>query len=159
MPSAGGAIAYSSITLPPDAEGESMKLSPDDDGSSVISTALSVIVAERSALEHLENVYRTDKQAQESLDRAVAQIVKSVCAGGKCVIAGVGKSGKIGQKTVATMNSLGVQSAFLHPTEAIHGDLGVLGSVIASLFPWSIYRMGMVKGLLGRYIDILLTLA
>lgn len=132
MISGGEAIAPASIrtTIPPDPDGASMKLSLNEAGSSsTISTALSVIATERSALEHLEKVYRTDKQAQESLDQAVTQIVKSVCAGGKCVVAGVGKSGKIGQKIVATMNSLGVQSAFLHPTEAIHGDLGVLGSV------------------------------
>ena len=110
-----------------------MPLSPDEGGSSsAISTALNVIATERAALEYLELVYRTDERAQDGLEKTVAQIVKSVCAGGKCIIAGMGKSGKIALKIVATMNSLGVQSTFLHPTEAIHGDMGVIGSVYFS---------------------------
>lgn len=129
MPSSGAPVAPSSM--------RTTKTDTDKSGSSAVSTALSVIAAERCALEYLEHVYKTEKQARESLDGSVAQIVKSVCAGGKCVVAGVGKSGKIGQKVVATMNSLGVQSAFLHPTEAIHGDLGVIGSV---LLPFSFYK-------------------
>lgn len=137
MPSAGEAIAPTSSEsiISPETEGSSTRLSSDEaESSAAISTALKVIATERSALEHLERVYRIDKKAQRSLDRAVVQIVKSVCAGGKCVVAGVGKSGKIGQKIVATMNSLGVQSTFLHPTEAIHGDLGLIGSVYCFLF-------------------------
>jgi D-arabinose 5-phosphate isomerase GutQ len=43
------------------------------------------------------------------------------------VVVGVGKSGHIGRKLVATFNSLGVHAAFLHPTEALHGDLGQIG--------------------------------
>ena len=47
---------------------------------------------------------------------------------GRVVITGVGKAGLIGQKVVATLASTGTQSLFLHPTEALHGDLGCLGS-------------------------------
>lgn len=42
---------------------------------------------------------------------------------------GIGKSGKIGEKLVATCNSLGLVSVFLHPGEAMHGDLGVVSGV------------------------------
>ena len=45
------------------------------------------------------------------------------------MICGVGKSGKIGEKLVATMNSLGIMTVFLHPIEALHGDLGVIRRV------------------------------
>jgi arabinose-5-phosphate isomerase len=45
---------------------------------------------------------------------------------GKLVFAGVGKSGHIGQKLAATLSSTGSRSAFLHPVEAMHGDLGIL---------------------------------
>lgn len=44
---------------------------------------------------------------------------------GKVVVTGVGKSGHIGRKIVATMCSTGTPAVFLHPTEAAHGDLGV----------------------------------
>jgi arabinose-5-phosphate isomerase len=44
--------------------------------------------------------------------------------GGNLIISGVGKSGHIGSKIAATFSSLGLPSFFLHPTEAMHGDLG-----------------------------------
>lgn len=47
---------------------------------------------------------------------------------GKLVLIGVGKSGLIAQKISATLSSTGTPSIFLHPTEAMHGDLGVLQS-------------------------------
>ncbi|PYI05451.1 SIS domain-containing protein [Aspergillus sclerotiicarbonarius CBS 121057] len=91
-----------------------------------VATALQVISAERAALAHLEHIYQTDPLAQDHLARAVTQIVRSIKHGGKLVCCGVGKSGKIAQKLEATMNSLGIYSAFLHPTEALHGDLGMI---------------------------------
>ena len=45
---------------------------------------------------------------------------------GRLVIGGIGKSGLIGKKMVATFASTGTPSFFLHPTEAFHGDLGML---------------------------------
>lgn len=47
---------------------------------------------------------------------------------GKVVISGVGKSGKICQKIAASFTSTGMPSVFIHPTEASHGDLGLLDS-------------------------------
>ncbi|PWY65228.1 SIS domain-containing protein [Aspergillus heteromorphus CBS 117.55] len=91
-----------------------------------VATALQVIATERAALAHLEHIYQTDPLAQEYLARAVSQIVRTIKHGGKLVCCGVGKSGKIAQKLEATMNSLGIYSAFLHPTEALHGDLGMI---------------------------------
>lgn len=46
---------------------------------------------------------------------------------GKLIVTGVGKSGHIGAKIAATFASTGTQSFFLHPTEALHGDLGMIG--------------------------------
>ncbi|MDR0444770.1 MAG: KpsF/GutQ family sugar-phosphate isomerase [Puniceicoccales bacterium] len=43
----------------------------------------------------------------------------------KIIVCGIGKSGHIGHKIVATLNSIGMRSIFLHPCEALHGDLGV----------------------------------
>ncbi len=47
---------------------------------------------------------------------------------GCVVVTGVGKAGLIGQKIVATLSSTGTRSFFLHPTEAMHGDLGCLAA-------------------------------
>ena len=44
---------------------------------------------------------------------------------GKLVVCGLGKSGLIGQKIVATLCSTGTQSVYMHAAEAIHGDLGI----------------------------------
>lgn len=46
--------------------------------------------------------------------------------GGKIVTSGVGKSGNVAQKVTATLTSTGSASVFLHPTEALHGDLGIV---------------------------------
>jgi len=45
---------------------------------------------------------------------------------GRVIVAGIGKSGIIGRKIVATLNSTGTRSIFLHPVEAMHGDLGMV---------------------------------
>lgn len=46
---------------------------------------------------------------------------------GKVLVVGVGKSGIIGQKIVATLRSIGTVAVFLHPCDALHGDLGIVG--------------------------------
>jgi arabinose-5-phosphate isomerase len=56
-----------------------------------------------------------------------AQAVELLLAAkGKVIVAGVGKSGLIGQKIAATLTSTGTPSFFLHPTDALHGDLGIV---------------------------------
>ena len=47
---------------------------------------------------------------------------------GRVIITGIGKSGLIGQKIAATLNSTGTSSFFLHPVEAMHGDLGMVAA-------------------------------
>jgi arabinose-5-phosphate isomerase len=62
--------------------------------------------------------------------------VELILAGpGRVVITGIGKSGIVGQKIVATLNSTGTPSFFLHPVEAMHGDLGMVmtGDVILAI--------------------------
>ena len=55
--------------------------------------------------------------------------------GGRIIVTGMGKSGLIGRKIAATLASIGVPSAFLHPAEGIHGDLGMLsrGDAVVAL--------------------------
>ncbi|GAA5898630.1 hypothetical protein JCM5296_005945 [Sporobolomyces johnsonii] len=58
--------------------------------------------------------------------RQVVELILSMPAHGKILVTGVGKSGIVGRKIVATFCSLGIQSVFLHPLEALHGDIGVV---------------------------------
>ncbi|TLD80781.1 KpsF/GutQ family sugar-phosphate isomerase [Helicobacter sp. MIT 05-5293] len=60
--------------------------------------------------------------AQE-LERIIECII--ACKG-KFIVCGVGKSGLVGEKISATLSSTGTPSVFLHPTEAMHGDLGMI---------------------------------
>lgn len=120
------AVAISSLPMtPPDA----LERLPPTTKNPSVAAAIHVLSTERAALAHLEQLYQTDPLAQENLVRAVNQIARTIANGAKLVICGVGKSGKIARKLEATMNSMGVQSAFLHPTEALHGDLGIVRPV------------------------------
>lgn len=89
--------------------------------------ALHVIETERDALTNLYDLYNSDSAVQTSLRQAVNCIAKASLRDGRVVVSGVGKSGKIGQKFVATLNSFNIRSSFLHPVEAMHGDLGMIG--------------------------------
>ncbi|KAL9617603.1 MAG: hypothetical protein Q9160_007616 [Pyrenula sp. 1 TL-2023] len=91
-----------------------------------VSSAIHVISTQRKAVEHLESIYQSDDRAQASFSRAVSLICSAVESKGKVVIVGVGKSGKVCEKLKATFISLGISSFFLHPTEALHGDLGAI---------------------------------
>ncbi len=57
----------------------------------------------------------------------VAAVDAILACQGRVIITGIGKSGLIGQKICATLNSTGTPSLFLHPVEAMHGDLGIVG--------------------------------
>jgi arabinose-5-phosphate isomerase len=64
----------------------------------------------------------------DRLDRRFDQMVEAIMsATGRVIISGIGKSGIIGRKIAATLNSTGTRSLFLHPVEAMHGDLGIVG--------------------------------
>ena len=62
------------------------------------------------------------------IDKSFAEIAKkvSLIKKGKLIVMGVGKSGHVGQKVSATLASTGTPSFFIHPTEAAHGDLGMI---------------------------------
>jgi arabinose-5-phosphate isomerase len=71
-----------------------------------------------------------------SIDNAFASVVMAVLETNQpIVVTGIGKSGIIAQKWVATFNSTGQQAQFLHASEAIHGDLGMVqnGSIVFCL--------------------------
>ena len=66
-------------------------------------------------------------QLADRVDERFAQMVDLICkCKGRVIIAGIGKSGSIARKIVATLNSTGTRALFLHPVEAMHGDLGMV---------------------------------
>ena len=71
----------------------------------------------------------------EPFSRAVELILRCGESNGRVVVTGMGKSGIIAQKIAATLSSTGSPALFLHPAEAVHGDLGVLmpGDVVVAL--------------------------
>lgn len=94
--------------------------------NSDLTLARSVIRTERNALEQLE----------ASIGEPFAAAIDIILATDRhVVVAGVGKSGHIGQKIAASLASTGTPSFFIHPTEASHGDLGMLvpGSVVIAI--------------------------
>jgi arabinose-5-phosphate isomerase len=68
----------------------------------------------------------------ENIEKAVHLIANTK---GKLIVTGVGKSGLVGSKLAATFASTGTSSFFLHPTEAMHGDLGMIseGDVVLAI--------------------------
>jgi len=70
-----------------------------------------------------ESILQLIDKVGESFTRAVDIIYGSK---GRVIVTGIGKSGLIGKKIVATLTSTGTQAIFLHPVEGIHGDLGIV---------------------------------
>ena len=65
----------------------------------------------------------------DRLDHRFEEMVESIFkTTGRVIVSGIGKSGIIGRKISATLNSTGTRSLFLHPVEAMHGDLGMVGA-------------------------------
>jgi arabinose-5-phosphate isomerase len=83
----------------------------------ILATAKKAILSESESIKKL--IDYLDHQFVEAIDL----IYRSQ---GRLVITGIGKSAIIAQKIVATMNSTGTPSLFLHASEAIHGDLGMI---------------------------------
>jgi arabinose-5-phosphate isomerase len=87
--------------------------------SDTIETAKRVLRIEAEAIEALID------RISESFEKAVEIILNSR---GRVVVTGMGKSGLIGKKIAATLASTGTPAFFMHPAEAIHGDLGMVTS-------------------------------
>ena len=69
---------------------------------------------------------RTRGRLDGAFDAAVDLLQATLAGGGKIIVTGVGKSFHIGQKIAATLTSTGAPATVLHPSEAMHGDLGLL---------------------------------
>jgi arabinose-5-phosphate isomerase len=75
-----------------------------------------------------EALLSASQQLGDSFAQAVDMISAALAKGGKIVVSGVGKSGNVAQKVAATLTSTGSMAVFLHPTEALHGDLGLVAA-------------------------------
>lgn len=82
-----------------------------------IKIAKEVFKIEAKTIEDLSN------KIDENFTKTIELILNTK---GRCVISGMGKSGHIGAKIAATLASTGTPSFFMHPAEALHGDLGML---------------------------------
>ncbi len=71
-----------------------------------------------------------EKKLDSQFDRSVDMIKDA----DKVIVSGIGKSGIIGQKMAATLTSVGKPAVFLHPVEALHGDIGIVGKNDVAVF-------------------------
>ncbi len=78
---------------------------------------------------------RLDTTLKPALENALSLLAACTATGHHVVLTGIGKSGIIARKIAATLNSTGTPAAFLHPVEALHGDLGTVlpGDVLLAL--------------------------
>ena len=88
---------------------------PHNDSDADIEKAIEVLKIEAAGITNLI----------DRVDKSFSDMIAMICnSRGRLIIAGIGKSGIVGRKIVATLNSTGTRSLFLHPVEAMHGDLG-----------------------------------
>ncbi|WP_276146448.1 KpsF/GutQ family sugar-phosphate isomerase [Campylobacter lari] len=90
---------------------------------------MSQIDAIKIAKEVFEIESKTILDLCDNLDEGFNKAVELILSvKGRCVVSGMGKSGHIGAKIAATLASTGTPSFFMHPGEALHGDLGMITS-------------------------------
>lgn len=80
-------------------------------------------LVQQSLNTELEGIREAINRIRPTLPDAIEQLQETT---GKVVVIGVGKSGLVGQKIAATLSSTGKPAMFLHPVEALHGDLGAV---------------------------------
>ncbi|PTB83815.1 KpsF/GutQ family sugar-phosphate isomerase [Sulfurovum lithotrophicum] len=81
-------------------------------------------IAQETLQTEADALLKASQRLDQSFLDAITLILQTK---GKLIITGVGKSGLVGAKMAATFASTGTSSFFLHPTEALHGDLGMIG--------------------------------
>lgn len=114
---------------------------------------------EALALDELAN--RLDGPMRENFERAAEFLLAAIADGRHVIVTGVGKSGLIAQKIAATLRSTGTPAHYLHPTEAVHGDLGMLSrgdAVIALSASGETEELLRLIPLIKRFADRLIAL-
>lgn len=96
-------------------------------------TPAELVRIEAAALQQL--ALRLEGPARETFERVASLLADTAHSGHRIVLTGIGKSGLIARKIAATMLSTGTSACFLHPSEALHGDLGMVqcGDVLVAL--------------------------
>jgi arabinose-5-phosphate isomerase len=103
---------------------------------SLLASAVNTLTLERNGIEALSNAL--DGELGQQFTRAIDTIKRAEESGGRVIITGMGKSGHIGEKVAATLASTGTPAFFVHPSEASHGDLGMVTTNDAIIgFSWS----------------------
>jgi arabinose-5-phosphate isomerase len=92
----------------------------DMDGTDVRDAVYHTLSAQKNSIATLQ-----DAETVAEIIR-VAEVISE--EDGRVIFSGIGKSGDVGKKLSSTFNSIGVSSHFIHPVEALHGDLGVLSA-------------------------------
>lgn len=87
-----------------------------------------VLELEGNSILEAKKRFESTPTASLAVETAIALILERTRIGGKLLVVGLGKSGKIAAKLAATFSSTGTPSLYIHPTEALHGDLGVVSS-------------------------------
>ncbi|MDD5202262.1 MAG: KpsF/GutQ family sugar-phosphate isomerase [Sulfurimonas sp.] len=134
------------------------------------------IIAKETLQIEAQTLLKASQNISDDFNRAIEIILAGK---GKLIVTGVGKSGLIGAKMAATFASTGTPSFFLHPTEALHGDLGMLSkedvviaisysgeseelsSILPHIKRFAIPLIGMTKNAastLGKYSDVVVTI-
>src|SRR6516165_2620027 len=92
-------------------------------------------MSRRTALQVFEIEAQAILGLRDKLDAGFDRAIDLLLGCGRVVVTGLGKSGLIAQKISATLASTGTPSLFLHPVEALHGDLGriVKGDAVLAL--------------------------
>lgn len=116
-----------------------------------LSNAVHVLSTEAASLSQLTMLYETDPIARAGFNLAVETITRYGGRKGKLIVCGVGKSGHISNKLVATLTSLKIPAVFLHPTEALHGDLGTVDEHDTILFISNSGKTGELLALLPHF--------
>lgn len=106
---------YNPITTVPD----SLQHEENDNSASILDTAITVLTIEA------EGICTVRERLGQSFIEAVNILLRCT---GRVITSGIGKSGIIARKIAATLSSMGTPSFFLHPVEALHGDLGMVRS-------------------------------
>jgi len=89
------------------------------------------MIKKQNIIKRAKDVLKIEAQSilrlVDTIDDNFARAVNLICKSkGRVIITGIGKSGLIGRKIVATLTSTGTPALFLHPVEGLHGDLGIV---------------------------------
>lgn len=117
--------------------GSPVSVAPSEAFPEMIPTFLEVLNQEKEALEAVTARVRTKPDAIAAACELIAAATNHDRAH-RVIVSGIGKAGLVGRKVAATMSSIGTAAVFVHPVEALHGDLGfVVDGDCGLLFSYS----------------------